>query len=129
MKTPKEISVMFYIGSTYDYHFIVKTLEKHFERQFECFRKNTKKYITFSVLIKKDLENGKTITNKIKFIDSFRFMSSSLLSLHDNLSDGFHCDKCIDCKSHLHYMISKDDQLILTSFGCKKNYQKDLIKI
>ena len=35
------------------------------------------KYITFSVPIKKECDNGKTITHKLKFIDSFRFMSTS----------------------------------------------------
>ena len=38
-------------------------------------------------------------------------MSISLPSLADNFSDGFHCDKCIDCKSYLDYMITKNDQL------------------
>ena len=76
-KTPKEILVMFYNGSTYDYHFIINKLAKEFEDQFECLVENTGKYITFSAPIKKDLDNGKTITYKIKFIDSFRFMSSS----------------------------------------------------
>ena len=38
-------------------------------------------------------------------------MSSSLSSLVDNLSDGFDCDKCIDCKSYRDYMITKDYQL------------------
>ena len=52
-------------------------------------------------------------------------MSSSLTSLVDNLSDGFHCDKCTDCKPYLDYMISKDDQLIFRCFECKKNYKKD----
>ena len=65
------------------------------------FRRKYRKYITFSVTIKKDLNNGKTITFRIKFIDSFRFMSRSLSSLADNLSNGFHSDKCIDCKSYL----------------------------
>ena len=68
---------MFYNGSTYDYHFIINKLAKEFEDQFECLVENTGKYITFSAPIKKDLDNGKTITYNIKFIDSFRFMSSS----------------------------------------------------
>ena len=51
-------------------------------------------------------------------------MSTSLSSLVDNLSDGFHCNKCIDCKSSLDYMITRDDQLIFRCFECEKNYQK-----
>ena len=54
-----------------------------------------------------------------------RVMSSSLLILVDNLSEGLHSDKCTDCKSCLDYMITKDDQLILRCFECKKNYKKD----
>ena len=65
------------------------------------------------------------ISYKIKFIDSFRFMSSSLSNLADNLSKGLHNDKCTDCKSSLDYMITKDDQLIFRCFECKKNYKKD----
>ena len=45
---------------------------------------NTEKYITFSVPISKELDNGKTITYRLKFIDSFKFMSTSLSSLADN---------------------------------------------
>ena len=41
---------------------------------------------------------------KIKFIYSFRFMSSSLASLLDNLSDEIYNDKCVNCKSHLDYI-------------------------
>ena len=37
--------------------------------------------------IKKELDNGKTITYKIKFFDTFRFMSISLLRLVDKLSE------------------------------------------
>ena len=60
--------------------------------------------------------------------DSLRFMSISLSSVIDNLSDGFHCDKCIDCKSFLDYMITQDDKLIFRCFECKKCYQKNFIK-
>ena len=107
---------MFHNDSTFDFYFIIKKLTKEVKGQFERLRENTEKYITFLVPIKKDLDNSTTITYKIKFIDSFRFMSSSLSSLVDNLSDGFYCDKWIDSKSCLDYMITKDDQLIFRCF-------------
>ena len=88
-KIPKEIPIVFLNGSTYDYHFIIKELVKEFE--------NTEKYITFSVPIKKKIENKDIeITYKIKFIDSFRFMATSLSKLVDNLTEDIHGDKCVD---------------------------------
>ena len=83
-KIPKEILLVFHNGSTYDYHFIIKELVKEFDRNFECLGKNTEKYITFSVSIKKKIENKDIeITYKIKFIDSYRFMSMPLSKLID----------------------------------------------
>ena len=37
------------------------------------------------------------ITYKTKFIDSFRFIATSLSKLVDNLMEGIHSDKCINC--------------------------------
>ena len=50
---PKEIPIVFYNGSYYDYHFIMKELEEEFEGQFTCLGKNTEKYITSSTPIEK----------------------------------------------------------------------------
>ena len=86
-QTPKEIQIVLHNGSTYDYHFIIKQLEKEFGGQSECLGENTEKYITFSVPIKKELGHGKAITYKLKFIDNFRFMPTSLSKLVDNLSE------------------------------------------
>ena len=44
------------------------------------------KYITFSAPIKKKCDNGKTATYRLRFIDSFRFMTTSLSELFDNMS-------------------------------------------
>ena len=85
-KVPKEISLVFHNGSTYDYHFIIKQLAEDFKGQFEYLGENTEKYITFSVPIKKD-DNSKKITYKLNFIDSYRFMQSKLSDLLDNLSE------------------------------------------
>ena len=114
-KIPKETPVVFHNGSTYDYHFIMKVLAEEFEGESECSGENAEKYITFSVLIKKEITkidkdgNDKImkISYKIKFIDSFRFMSSLLSSLVDNLSERLHSEKCTDCKSCLDYMTTK----------------------
>ena len=85
-KIPREIPMVFHNGSTYDYHFIVKQLAKKFKGNFDCLGENTEKYITFPVPIKKERENDKAIIYKLKFIDSYRFMSDSLSNLVDNLS-------------------------------------------
>ena len=63
------------------------------------------------------------------FIDSFRFMSSSLSSLANNLSEELHCSKCIDCKSYLDSMITKYDQFIFRCFKFKTIRRKISIKI
>ena len=120
-KIPKEIPVVFHNGSTYDYHFIMKELAKEFEGNFECLGENTEKYITFSAPIKKKIDNKDLeITYKIKFIDSYRFMSSSLSKLVDNLSEGIHNNKCSDCESNLDYIkIKKNEKLLLKCFNCK----------
>ena len=52
-------------------------------------------------------------------------MSSSLSNLVDNLSEGLHCDKCID--SYLDYMITKDYQLTFRCFKCKKKIMRKIL--
>ena len=86
-KVPKEIPVVFHNGSIYDYHFIIKQLAEEFKGQMDCIGENTEKYITFSVPIKKENDNGKTSTYKTKFIDSYRFMPNKFADLTDNLSE------------------------------------------
>ena len=128
-KIPKEIPVVFHNGSTYDYHFIIKELVKEFDANFECLGENTEKYITFSVPIKKKIENKDIeITYKIKFIDSYRFMAMSLSKLIDNLSEGIHKNKCVDCKSCLDYIKTKNARLILKCFNCEQYYKKKINK-
>ena len=60
----------------------------------------------------KKLENDRTIMYKIRFIDSFRFLSSSLSSIADNLAEGLYNDKSKDCKSCFAYIKAKDEHLM-----------------
>ena len=55
-------------------------------------------------------------------------MSTSLSNLVSNLSEGLHNNRCIDCKSCLDYVTTKDEQLIFRGFRCKKNYEKNFNK-
>ena len=54
------------------------------------------KHITFSVAIKKKCDDGKTIAYKLRFIDGFRFMSTSLSKLVD-VSGNFNSIECKSC--------------------------------
>ena len=55
-------------------------------------------------------------------------MSTSLSKLVDNLSEGIHNNRCVDCKSFLDCMKPKDEKLIFRCFTSKKNYEKDFNK-
>ena len=95
---PKGIAIVFHYGSNYDYHFIIKELAEEFRKQSTCLGEKSQKYITFTVPIEKELtridKNGENISYILKFIDSARFMASSLSSLVYNLSEGIHRIKC-----------------------------------
>ena len=68
------------------------------------------------------------ITYKIKFIDSYRFMSMLLSKLVDDLFEGIHNNTCADCESCLDYIKTKNEKLILKCFNCKQYYNKKFIK-
>ena len=51
-KEEKEIPVVFHNGSTYDYHFIIKEIAQNVDG-IECLGKNSEKYISFKVLLKR----------------------------------------------------------------------------
>ena len=66
--------------------------------------------------IKKKCDDSKTITYKLRFIDSFRFMSTSLSGLVDNMSgnlNGLECKSCTEnnrcekCKKIIEGLIKK----------------------
>ena len=86
-KISREIPLVFHNGLTYDYHFIIKQLAEEFRGQFNCLGENTEKYIIFLVPIYKENDDSERIIYKLKFIDSYRFMSTSLSNLVDNLSE------------------------------------------
>ena len=101
-KVPKNILIIIQNRWTYDDHFIIKQLPEEFEGQFKWLGENTEKYITFSVPIKKEVDNDddddgsqkkKTITHRLNFIYGYRFMSSKLSDLVDNLS-GIYNKEC-----------------------------------
>ena len=86
-KVQQKIPVVIHDGSTYDYHITIKESPEEFKNDLNCLGENMKKYITFSVPLKKENNNNKIITYRLKFIDSFRFMNTSLSALSDNLSE------------------------------------------
>ena len=91
-------------------------MAEKFKGQFECLGENTEKYINFSVPIKKEHGNDETITYKIKFIDSCRFIQSKLSDLVDNLSEikNKGCKKCMErknIKSECEFIGSKNNRL------------------
>ena len=93
-----EIEIEIKIKILNHYHFVIKKFSEEFKGELECLGENTEKYVTFSVPLKK--ENDQKITYILKFIDSFRFMSTSLSNLIDNLSGVYNkeCKKCMERK-------------------------------
>ena len=94
-------------------------------------RRKYKKYITFSVPIDKELDNGKTIIYRLKFFDSFRFMATSLSSLLDNLCEIYkkECKRCKErkkIKSVCNFIGIKNIKLHYQCKECKKGQLKPI---
>ena len=129
-----EIPVIFHNISNYVYHFITKELANELEIVFECFRKNIVKNKTFSVPIEKEITkidrdaNGNlgTISYKIKFIDSVKFVVSLLWNLVDSLSEEIHKINCKDCDCFLECKSLKGNSIKWKGLSCKKDYSKKL---
>ena len=93
-RIPSYIPVVFHNVAGYDAHLFIKELAKHTSK-IGVIAKNTENYISFSVKVEVEkytnkLGNEKSKEIELRFIDSFKFMSSSLDSLVNNLAKGGH---------------------------------------
>ena len=91
-KIPSYIPVVFHNLSGYDAHLFIRELGAH-TSDMEVIAKNKEDYIGFSIKVPVDSfidKNGeeKDKLIELRFIDSFKFMSSSLDSLTKNLERG-----------------------------------------
>ena len=90
-RKPNFIPVVFHNLSGYDSHLFIKKLGSSDEKEnIDCIPNNEEKYISFSKTIKTGHYTNKKgefkdKTFKIRFIDSLKFMSSSLGALVNNL--------------------------------------------
>ena len=88
-RLPKFYPVIFHNLSGYDSHLFIKNLGKS-EGKIDCIPNNEEKYISFTkeILVDKFIdEEGEEVEvkRKIRFIDSFKFMATSLDNLVNNL--------------------------------------------
>ena len=97
-RIPDHIPIVFHNLSGYDAHLFIKKLGRRFNKNdIGVLAENKEKYISFNVKINVKLEG---VSNKdstevckniqLRFIDSCRFMASSLDKLASNLDD----DQC-----------------------------------
>ena len=68
----KEIAIVFYNGSNYDYHFTMYVRREEFGGNFICFGDNTQKYITFTVPTEKKVISMNKSRKEITKAKSYR---------------------------------------------------------
>ena len=84
-RKPKVLPVIFHNLQGYDSHLFIRELAK-VEGKLDCIPNTEEKYITFSKHIEVDSQNGRPVTFEIRFLDSYKFLQSSLAGLVSNLS-------------------------------------------
>ena len=90
MKNPKFIPIIFHNLQNYDSHLFIKNLGKT-EGKIKCIPKTEEKYISFSKeiivdeFINKKNQETVYVKRELRFIDSMKFMNSSLEVLANNL--------------------------------------------
>ena len=93
-KIPSYIPVVFHNLTGYDAHLFISELAKH-TSHMGVIAKNVEDYLSFSIKVEVDRYtdsegNSGPKEIQLRFIDSFKFMSSSLDSLVNNLAKGDH---------------------------------------
>ena len=122
---PDHIPVVFHNLSGYDAHLFIKELGRRFNKNdIGVIAENKEKYISFNVKINVKLagvkyKDGTEVCKNIqlRFIDSCRFMASSLDKLASNLcgTSGIQCDKC---KGNMELINISGDYI--ASLGCER---------
>ena len=96
LKVNRTIPVLFHDLSGYDSHLFVKRLADT-DGEVDCIPENEEKYITFNknVLVDTIERDGKKVKVyvRLKFLDTFRFMNTSLAKLVKNIDRFEHTDK------------------------------------
>ena len=90
-RKPKFFPVIFHNLAGYDSHLFIKNLGKT-EGEIDCIPNNEKKYISFTKKIIVDTFTNKEgeeieVKRDFRFIDSFKFLSTGLDKLVENLTD------------------------------------------
>ena len=94
----------------------------------------TVKYISFSILIKKEVikidkdgvKSVEIISINMKFIISLIFMGTSLSKLVDNLKEEIRTTKCRNWDCFLEYESVKDNLIIYKCLSCNRDYSSML---
>ena len=121
---PDYTSIVFH-NLNYDAHLFIKKLRRRFiKNDFGVVAENKEKYISFDFEINVKLAGVKNEDStevhkniQLRFIDSLRFMTSSLDKLASNLcgTSGIQCDKC---KGNMELIIFSRNYITL--LGCKR---------
>ena len=88
---PKFIPVYLHNLSGYDSHLFIKKIKTNNDEEINCIPKTDENYISFSKEVTVDTfvkdEKEIIVKRELRFIDSFKFMASSLDTLAKNLSE------------------------------------------
>ena len=133
-RIPDHIPIVFHNLRDYDAHLFIKELGRRLNKNdFGLIEENKEKYISFHVKINVRLagvkyKDGTEVCKNIqlRFINSFRFMASSLDKLESNLcgTSGIQCDKCKDNMALIN--ISGDYIASLVYERCRTKKKKHL---
>ena len=124
-KKTGHISIVFHELTGYDAHLFINELGRKLNKDdIGVIGENKEKYTRFNIKINvklaglKDKDGKKVHKNiQLRFIDSFRFMASSLDKLASNLCGtiGIQCDKCT---GNMELINISDDYI--SSLGCER---------
>ena len=124
-RIPDHIPIVFHNVSGCDAHLFIKELEKRLNKNdIGVIAENKEKYISFHFKINVKLagvskKDGTEVHKNIqlRFIDSCRFIASSLDKLASNLC-GTSCIQCDKCKGNMGLINISDDYI--PSLGCER---------